>query len=134
MEPIPPQPPPKPVHLTEPPQTGERRVVVQKDVTTPYLMISYHVPETKNPDYYALDVLNSVLSAGNSSRLYSALVDQKQLATNVFTWMPLSFDPFEFNVYVECNEGVKEADAENAVYEEIDKIKKWDHGNRTTES
>ncbi len=124
MQPIPAQPAPVPVHLVEPPQTGERRIMVQKDVTAPYLMISYHVPATKDSDYYALDVLNDVLSAGNSSRLYSALVDKKQLATNIQTDLPLSFDPFELNVYAECSAGIKATDVEAAIYEEIDKIKK----------
>jgi predicted Zn-dependent peptidase len=124
MEPIPAQPQPTSVHIIEPMQNGERRVDVQKEVTTPYILISYHVPETKNKDYYALEVLNAVLSRGNSSRLYSSLVDQKQLATNVFTDLPLSFDPFEFNIYTECNAGVKEEDVEKNIYAEIDKIKK----------
>ncbi len=124
MEVIPAQQPPKPVHIIEPPQTGERRLTVQKEVTTPYLLITYHVPETKNKDYYALDVLNAILSRGNSSRLYSSLVDKKQLATNIFTDLPFSFDPFQFNIYTECNAGVKEADVEKAIFDEIDKIKK----------
>ena len=97
--------------------------MVQKDVTTPYLLVSYHVPQTKDSDYYALDVLSSVLSRGNSSRLYSSLVDKKQLATEVFTDLPYSFDPFSFYVYVECNTGVKEADVETALFKEIDSIK-----------
>ncbi len=124
MEPIPAQPAARPVHIIEPPQTGERRVTVQKDVTTPYLWIMYHVPETKNKDYYALDVLNAILSRGNSSRLYASLVDQKQLAKDIGSYMPQSFDPSEFNVYAECNAGVKEADVEKGIFEEIDKIKK----------
>lgn len=124
MEPIPRQPMPPPVHIVEPPQNGERRAMVQKDVTTPYLMISYHVPATKDTDYYALDVLNQVLSRGHSSRLYAALVDQQQLATDVGTGMGYSFDPFTFNVYAECNDSIKATDLEKAVYVEIDKIKK----------
>lgn len=124
LEPIPAQAPPKPVHIVEPTQAGERRVMVQKDVTTPYLLVSYHVPQTRDSDYYALDVLNSVLSAGNSSRLYSSLVDKKQLATEVFTDMPYSFDPFSLNMYVQCNTGVKESDVEAALYNEIDSIQK----------
>lgn len=124
MAPIPAQSPPPPVHIVEPSQTGERRIMVQKDVTTPYLLITYHVPSTKDSDHYALDVLNAVLSAGNSSRLYSALVDKKQLATTVFTDLPLSFDPFEFNIYAVCNNNVKATDLETAIYGEIDKIKK----------
>ncbi|MEP6514284.1 MAG: pitrilysin family protein, partial [Parafilimonas sp.] len=124
MEPIPAQTPPDPVHIVEPPQTGERRVMVQKDVTTPYIIIAWHVPETKNKDYYALDVLNAVLSAGNSSRLYSAIVDKKQLATDISSDLPLSFDPFAWYIYAECNEGIKATDVENAVYDEIEKVKK----------
>ena len=123
MQQIPQQLAPLPVHIVEPMQTGERRVMVQKDVSTPYILISYHVPSTKDSDHYALDVLNSVLSAGNSSRLYSSVVDKKQLATNIFTDLPLSFDPFDFNIYAECSDSVKTTDVENAIYNEINKIK-----------
>lgn len=124
IEPIPAQPAPKQVHLVEPPQTGERRIVVEKDVTTPYLMIAYHVPEAKHKDYYALNILSSVLSSGKSSRLYSALVDKKQMATNVFTGYDDSFDPTLFGFYAIAAKNVKETEVEKAIYEEIEKIKK----------
>ena len=124
MAPIPANAPPKPVHLVEPPQMGERRVMVQKEVTTPYMMIAYHVPEAKHKDYYALSILNSILSSGNSSRLYSALVDKKRLATSVFTDYSQSFDPTLFQIYAVTAKEVKEADLEKAVYEELEKIKK----------
>lgn len=124
MEPVAAQPPPPSIHIIEPLQTGERRVMVQKDVTNPYVLITYHVPATKDSGYYALDVLSAVLSNGNSSRLYHALVDEKQLATNIFTDMPLSFDPFAFNIYAACAASVKATDVEAAIYEEIDKIKR----------
>jgi zinc protease len=123
MEPIPSQTPAPPVHIVEPPQTGERRVMVQKDVTTPYILIAYHVPATKDSDYYALDVLSAALSLGNSSRLYSLIVDKKQLATDIETDLPLSLDPFAFYIYAICADSVKTADVETAIYEEIDKIK-----------
>ncbi|HEY0668564.1 MAG TPA: pitrilysin family protein [Sphingobacteriaceae bacterium] len=123
MESIPPGPTPKAVHLVEPPQTGERRITVQKDVTTPYLMMAYHVPQATNKDYYPLSILSSVLSSGNSSRLYSALVDKKQLATSVFTNYTETFDPTLFEFYAISAKGVKESDIEHAVYEEIEKIK-----------
>jgi predicted Zn-dependent peptidase len=124
IAPIPAQPAPPLVHLVEPVQTGERRITVKKEVATPYLMIAYHVPETKHKDYYALNILSSVLSNGNSSRLYAALVDKKQIATNVFTRMDESFDPGLFQFYAVANEGVNETDLEKGVYEEIEKIKK----------
>ena len=124
LEPIPGQKEPKKVHLVEPPQIGERRVLVQKEVTTPYILIGYHTPDTKHKDFYALDILNSVLSSGNTSRLYSALVDKKQLATQIFSDFSESFDPNLFQLYSVAANGVKEADLENAIYIEIEKLKK----------
>jgi len=124
IEPIPAQPNPPTVHTVEPPQTGERRVVVQKDVATPYLNIVYHTPNSKHEDYYALTLLSDILSSGKSSRLYSSLVDKKQVATQVFTNFGESFDPYLFGFYAVTAKGVKETDVESAIYDEIEKIKK----------
>ncbi|MES1214948.1 MAG: pitrilysin family protein [Bacteroidota bacterium] len=124
IEPIPAQPEPPKVHITEPAQTGERRIVVQKDVATPYINIAYHVPETKSDDYYSLILLSDILSNGKSSRLYKSLVDTKQLATNVFTNYGESFDPTLFGFYATAAKNIREADLENAIYDEIEKIKK----------
>ena len=124
MAKIPANTPPKPVHLVEPPQTGERRVSIQKEVPSPYLMIGYHTPEATNKDYYSLSILNAVLSSGNSSRLYSELVDKKQLANMVGSDFSESFDPNLFTLYAIAAKGVKEVDIESAIYAEIDKIKK----------
>lgn len=124
FEPIPAQPAPPKVHIVEPAQTGERRITIKKEVETPYMMIGYKTPESKNEDYYALNILSSVLSSGNSSRLYSTLVDQKELATQVGTDYGDTFDPFLFNFYLVTNQDVKETDLEQAVYAEIEKIKK----------
>lgn len=123
LEPIPAQPEPPKVHIVEPTQTGERRITVQKEVATPYLLISYHTPESKNEDYYALSILNSILGNGQSSRLYSELVDKKQLATQVFTSFDETFDPGLFSIASIANKNVDETDLEKAIYEEIEKIK-----------
>jgi predicted Zn-dependent peptidase len=124
LEPIPAQPAPPKVHQAEPVQRGERRIVVQKDVATPYLNIVYKAPEAKHEDYYTLALLSDILSSGKSSRLYAALVDNKQLATSVFTSYSESFDPTLFGIYAVANKGINEADVENAIYEELEKIKK----------
>ncbi|HSU50875.1 MAG TPA: pitrilysin family protein, partial [Segetibacter sp.] len=123
LEPIPAQPKAKPVHLIEAPQTGERRITVQKEVANPYLMIAYPVPEATHPDYYALDLLSSILTGGKSSRLYAALVDSTQLASSVFTNFGATFAPSLFGVYAITNKGKKVEDLENAVYAELEKIK-----------
>ncbi len=123
LAPIPAQPIPKPVHLIEAPQAGERRIVVQKEVANPYFTIGYRVPEAKHADYYALDMLSSILSTGKSSRLYAALVDGKQLATSTFTNFGEAFDPTLFTVNAVTNKGKTVDDLEKAMYDEIEKIK-----------
>lgn len=122
MEPIPAQPDPPEIFLTEPPQNGERRITVQKDVASPYMMIAYRTPETKDEDYYALDILSSLLTNGKSSRLYKSLVDN-QLAAGVFVNFGFSFDPSLFSIYVVTNADVTTETVEEKIYAEIDKIK-----------
>jgi predicted Zn-dependent peptidase len=114
--------PPREIHTVEPEQLGEKRIVVRKEVSSPNLMISYHVPESKSDEYYALSLLNSILSSGNTSRLYKNLVDVKQLATAVYTDLGFTFDPSLFSIYAICNEDVSPDTLENAVHSEIDKI------------
>lgn len=124
LEPIPAQPQPKPVHLVEAPQKGERRIVVQKQVANPYLTIAYRVPEAKHEDYYALDILSSILSRGRSSRLYSSIVDSLQLATSVFANFNTSFDETLFTLNAVANRNVKAESIEGAIYKELEKIQK----------
>ena len=126
LEPIPSQPAPPKVHITEPPQTGERRILIQKDVTTPYLAIGYKTPDNESEDYYALSILSSILSRGNSSRLYKSLVSDKQLATMIATSYDESFDPYLFYIYGITNKDVDHLVLENAIYEEVEKVK--EHG------
>ncbi len=123
IEPIPSQPEPPKVNITEPPQTGERRVMIKKDVATPYLAISWHVPDARHEDYYALTLLSDILSSGRSSRLYSSLVDQQQLATQLFTNFGESFDPTLFTIAAVTAKNVQENDLEKAIYAELEKIK-----------
>ena len=122
FEPIPQGIPPREIHTVEPEQLGEKRIVVRKEVTSPNIMICYHVPESESEEYYALSLLNSILSSGNTSRLYKSLVDEEQLATAIYTDLSFSFDPYLFTIYAICNDGVSPDTLENAVYEEIGKI------------
>lgn len=122
FEPIPRRTPPRPVHTTEPEQLGEKRLYIHKDVSSPNIMMVYHVPETGSEDYYALDMMNSILSQGKSSRLYKAVIDEKQLAVNLFSFIPRALDPNLLYVYGICSKGVDEEELENAINEEIHKI------------
>ncbi len=120
--PIPAQAPPREVKTVEPLQKGERRVYVQKaSVSTPNVMLAYHVPATTNDDYYALDLLSSILTTGNSSRLYQGLVE-KQVAIEVETYMPMSFDPNLFYVMGVANPGITALELEKGMIAEVNRI------------
>src|SRR5580692_6582493 len=80
IEPIPTHDPPPPVTTVEPEQMGERRLVVHKPAQLPLLMLGYHIPQTNNVDFYALNVLRTILFQGESSRMYQRLVDKDQIA------------------------------------------------------
>jgi zinc protease len=73
-------PAPPPVSPVEPPQNGERRVIVQKQAQLPIVYLAWHVPNQRSDDAPALEVLSTVLSGGRASRLYRNLVYERQLA------------------------------------------------------
>jgi zinc protease len=72
--------PPPPVLPVEPPQNGERRVIVQKQAQLPIVYLGYHVPNQKSSDAFALEMLSTILSEGRASRLYKRLVYERQIA------------------------------------------------------
>lgn len=122
LEPLPSRALPGPVYTREPEQRGEKRLFVHKDVSSPHILIAYHVPETGTADYYALDLLSSILSGGKSSRLYRALISDKQLATEISTYMPQALDPTLFYIYAICADGVNVKTLETAILREIDQV------------
>ena len=123
MEPIPAHDPPPPLRTVEPKQLGERRITVRKAAQLPILKVGYHVPQAQGPDYYTLELLQSILTLGESSRLYRSLVDQQQLAIAVRSSHTATFDPFLFTITVQPRQGVAPAKAEESLYAEIEKLK-----------
>jgi len=113
---------PREMRTVEPEQLGEKRTIVTRDVPSPYIMISYHVPQTNSEEYYALSLLESILSSGKTSRLYSSLIDENQLAIDLGTDYSYAFDPYLFTVYAICSKGVSPESVEIAILKEIDKI------------
>ncbi len=123
FSPIKSQPEPRKIHTVEPKQLGERRVYVQKpSVTSDNILLAFHIPETRHQDHYPLNMLASILGEGRSSRLYRSLVDEQQLATSIFTYMPESFDPNLVYIYATAANGIKAGPLEKAIITEINKI------------
>ena len=122
FEPISAGPKPRSLHTIEPEQTGERRVFVKREVPSPYILMAYHVPQTGSTDYYAIELLNSILSQGESSRLYNSIVDDQQLALEVGSVYFNAFDPTVLFIYGIANDGTTAAQLEKSILDELDKI------------
>jgi zinc protease len=123
IEPIPTHAPPPPVVTVEPEQLGERRLVVRKPAQLPLVLVAYHIPRTNSPDYYALNVLRTVLFQGESSRMYQRLVDKDQIALDVSSSIEPAFDPTIVEVVAQPKQGVDPQKCEKAMYEEFDNAK-----------
>jgi len=67
----------------EPEQKETRRLTVEKDVPVSLIMKAYHIEDRQNPHYYTADIITEVLAGGKSARLYTELVKEKKLFSQV---------------------------------------------------
>jgi zinc protease len=73
------------VSVEEPVQQDERTFTYRAaNVPLPAVEYAYHIPPWRHPDFAALDVLESLLGMGKSSRLYQSLVYRQRIATGAY--------------------------------------------------
>jgi zinc protease len=113
---------PPPVRTKEPVQLGERRVEVNKFAQAPLLMIGWHAVDAKSPDYYAFQLLDNILTTGQSSRLYRSLVDGQQLATYINTGLGETLDPSLFRLSAQPRKDVAPEKLEDAINAQMDML------------
>ena len=114
--------PPPPVRTKEPLQRGERRVMVNKFAQAPLLFLGYHAIDAKSADFYTFELIDNLLTTGQSSRLYKALVDGQQLATNVNSFVRPTLDPSLFQLSAQPRTGVPVEKLEQGIYAVIDEL------------
>jgi zinc protease len=108
----------------EPAQTAERReVAYDTKAPLPAVILTYHVPEARSPDLYALKVASRILSGGESSRLYRKLVYERQIAVETSGESFELEDPGVFFFSAFLQEGQKPETGEAALQEEIDRLR-----------
>ena len=131
---IPARPPSPPVQTLEPPSAGERRVEVEYEAE-PALLIGFHKPAAGDPDDDVFDVIESLLSDGRTSRLYRILVQERQIAAGVsaFSDFPGARYPNLFVVSSVPRAPHTTAELEQAIYEELDRLKREPVGPRELE-
>src|SRR5918993_1784850 len=128
----------RPKRTAEPPQVGERRVMLEREGTTAYLKLAYPAPAATEPEFFPMLVLDAALTGAKGvslwnafreappqrkARLYSALVEQG-LATSVSGSLLPTSDPFLFTVSLTAAAGVSLDRLEEAALAEIDRARR----------
>ncbi len=110
-------------NVVEPPMTEETRDSVFENVQLPAVVHAYHIPAQGTDDYYAINMLTTILSQGQSSRMYKELVDNQQVALQAGSF-PFSLeDSGLFIVFALPNIGKTAEELEAAIQVELDKVK-----------
>ncbi len=114
---------PEPVETLEPAQLGEKRIILD-DPSQPVFVTGYHIENVRHPDWPVYQVIADVLGQGRTSRLYTSLVKEQQIAVQAMTFPGFPGQKYQtgllaFGIPVKGKTG---ADLESAVYAEIDKI------------
>jgi zinc protease len=119
------QPDPPTVDMTEPQQKAERRATVDDVLArAPRIDIAYKAVPGNTADFYALQVLNTALQSGQSSRLYQKLVKEKEMLTGVGGFMDEKRGVGALYSNATLRPNVKTEDVEALIYAEIDRLKK----------
>jgi predicted Zn-dependent peptidase len=107
----------------EPLNKGEVRDTVWGKDQLPMVVQAYHIPAQGTPEYYAIDMLNQLLSQGESSRLNKSLVDEKQVAlfSGAFTYN--TEHPGLTLAYSLANMGIDAVKVEEAMNDEFERVK-----------
>jgi predicted Zn-dependent peptidase len=119
---IPSGPKPEPVETAEPPQRGERRVVIE-DPAQPQIRIGYHIPDIRHPDTAVFQAIGQIIGTGRTSRLYKSLVKDKKIAIFVRAGMGWSKYPGLFTFFAVPSKGHTGRECEQAIYDQIEKLK-----------
>lgn len=109
--------------VVEPPLNGEVRDVIEDNIQLPAVIQAYRSPKQGSDEYYAFNVLSTLLSGGNSSRLNKAIVDEKQLAVQAGAFNYALEDAGLFITYGIANMKVKPEDLEKEIQVVVDGVK-----------
>ena len=108
----------------EPIQKELRREIIFAPVPLDALYMTFHGPARLEEGYFAMDLLSDILSRGSSSRLYRRLVKEEQLFSELNAYVMGSIDNNLFVIEGKPSEGISLEEAENAVWAELDLLKK----------
>ncbi|MDX2135067.1 MAG: pitrilysin family protein [Saprospiraceae bacterium] len=102
-----------------PKRTGETRATYQDRVPESQVNMVWNTPQWGSKDGVYLDLVSDVLSSGKNSRLYKALVYDKQIATSVFAFNSLQEIAGNFYISAQVKPGKTMEEVEAAINEEL---------------
>jgi zinc protease len=108
----------------EPPQTKERRAVVEEAWPLPAVVVAYHVTYDGHPDAYPLHITSKILSDGQSARIPRELVYNTRIALTAFGRGNITADPNLFYAVAIVQPGQTAQAAEEALIAEFEKLKR----------
>jgi predicted Zn-dependent peptidase len=124
---LPKAPAPPSLRTVEPPQRAERVVVIHEK-SQPVYLEGYHRPAVTDPDNATYDVIEMLMSAGRTSRLYRTLVRDKKIAAQAqgFNGFPGSKYPSLFTFFAVTTPGHTPTEITAAINDELTKLKTQD--------
>lgn len=109
---------------SEPAQTEARMLTVEKEVPANALYMAWHTGPRTSDDFYILDLLTDILSGGESGRLYTKLVRQNKLFSEINAYVTSDIDPGLIILHGKLMKDVDIRHAEESVNEVIDTLKR----------
>lgn len=107
----------------EPMQTQERTLKVERDVPYNAIYMAFHVCKRTDYDFYTLDIISDIFSNGKSSRFNEELIKNKKFFSEINAFLTGDIDNGLFVIYGKLHNGIDINTAEEAILNEIDKIK-----------
>ena len=107
----------------EPEQLSARRKTLRLNIQVEKLLMAYPIPAMDHEDLPALDVLQTLLSGGRSSRLQKALVESG-MATEAYAYSASAKDPSLFFVSAALQKESRANAAERVILRELDRLSK----------
>lgn len=119
--------PPRETPAFEPPtfepQTAERvETMYDPNATLPAFHLAYHIPPSRTPDHYALEMLALILGDGESSRLYQRLVKRDEICQEIAVATDDRRGPDLFSTWAVMASGHAPEEAQQAIFAELDRI------------